>query len=383
VEHFREALAIAAALVDGIHYVLDLPRRRVMLTAAGREQVAPQAGRFPPPWAGRLQAEYLITQALSAIHLYRRDRDYMVIRDKVAIIDINTGRVMADRKWEHGLHQLIEAREGVDISPPNETLAKLSFQRFFPRYLRLAGMSGTVREVRRELASTYGLAVVRIPTRKPTQRRMRALHVYVDEASRWQAVVDDIRAASEAGRPMLIGTTTVERSEQVSAQLNALGLAHQVLNARLPHFEAKIVETAGKAGRITVATNMAGRGTDIALGPGVAERGGLHVISVEPNAAARIDRQLAGRAARQGDPGSYHPYAALTDPLIAEAWPPSLLRLFGRLADGSGRLPERLGRWLVVRGQHRLERRHELERRQLRHMDEVAANLLAFSGRAE
>jgi preprotein translocase subunit SecA len=380
---FHEALAIAAALVDGEHYIADAARRRVMLTAAGRGQLAPHANRFPAPWAGRLQTEYLITQALCALHLYHRDRDYMVVREKVVIIDLNTGRAMADRKWEHGLHQLIEAREGVAISPPNETLAKLSFQRFFPRYLRLAGMSGTVREVRRELAATYGLGVVAIPTRRASRRQLRPVQVFVDDASRWQAVLEDIRATNTQGRPLLIGTTTVERSEQLGEQLAALGLPHQLLNARLPHFEAKIVEAAGKAGRITVATNMAGRGTDIPLGPGVAARGGLHVISVEPNSAARIDRQLAGRAARQGDPGSYHAYAALSDALIAGAWPASLLRTICRLADADGRLPTWLGRLLVRHGQRRVERRHEFERRQLRRMDEVAANLLAFSGRAE
>jgi preprotein translocase subunit SecA len=380
---FREALDLAKTLVAGTDYCVDRDHQRVWLTDGGRQRLTSHRTCFPPPWSGRLQKEYLITQALSALHLYERDRQYLVADGKVVIIDTSTGRAMPDRQWEHGLHQLIETKEGVNLSVPNKSLAKLSFQQFFSRYLLLAGMTGTAYEVRRELRQAFGLTVVNIPTRRPSRRQCLPLKVYVNEAARWHAMISEIRGLATSGCALLIGTTTVEQSERMSAQLKQLGLRHQVLNARLLQLEAQIVATAGRAGCITVATNMAGRGTDIKLGPGVEERGGLHVISTEPNVAARIDRQLAGRAARQGDSGSYQPYASLSDEILKQNLPRWIRALLTGVASADGRLPTWLGCYLVRRAQLCIERRHAAERRRLRLLDKQAETLLAFSGPLE
>src|SRR5688500_19521826 len=223
---------------------------------------------------------------------------------------------MADRSWERGLHQMIEAKEGCPISGQQETLARISYQRFFRRYLRIAGMTGTAREVARELWSVYRLPVVSIPTIRPVRRRRLTDQVHVGVDAKWNAIVESLRRLHAEGRPVLVGTRSVAASEHLSELLNASGLAHRVLNARQDQEEAEVIAGAGSRGQITVATNMAGRGTDIRLGPGVAELGGLHVICSELHDSARIDRQLMGRCARQGDPGTVRQYMSLAGDVL-------------------------------------------------------------------
>src|SRR5205085_3217109 len=215
-----------------------------------------------------------------------------------------TGRPMPDRHWRDGLHQAVEAKEGVTITIASEHAAQVTFQNFYRLYKKLAGMSGTLLPNFWELRKVYRRWVTKIPTNRPVVRRQYADAVFPTEAAKFAAIVKQVQELNAQGRPILIGTRSVEKSEKLSALLTQVGIEHQVLNARQDANEAQIVSLAGQAGKVTVATNMAGRGTDIKLGPGVAAKGGLHVIGTERHEAERIDRQLAGRAGRQGDPGS-------------------------------------------------------------------------------
>jgi preprotein translocase subunit SecA len=302
----------------------------------------------------------------------------------VEIVDEFTGRVMADRSWERGLHQLIELKEGCLMSVQHETLARISYQRFFRRYLRLSGMTGTAREVGGELWSVYGLPVVHIPTNRPLRRSGRPDRLFPTTAAKWRAVVERVRQLHQEDLPVLVGTRSVAASEHLSSLLVEDGLDHQVLNAKFDSEEADIISRAGEAGRITIATNMAGRGTDIALGPGVADRDGLHVILTERHEARRIDRQLAGRCGRQGDPGTHEAFLSVEDPLLQgrrgglPAW------LAQRLSLPSDSL---LWRWLarrsIARAQRKLQRLHWRVRRDLLKYDEQREEMLSFTGRVE
>ncbi|NIO25469.1 MAG: prepilin peptidase, partial [Gammaproteobacteria bacterium] len=289
----RQALFLAGQLREGTDFILHPRERQLELLDRAEKRLTEIAEPLGGLWTGERRRRELVTQALTAKHLFLRDKQYLVRDDKIQIIDEHTGRVMADRAWERGLHQMIETKENVELTSNRETLARISYQRFFRRYLRLGGMSGTLEEVRGELWSVYGLGVVTVPTNRPMIRSERADLTYRRAVQKWTAIVKRIRAVHKRGRPILVGTRSVEDSEHLSRLLKRVKLEHQVLNAHQDEQEAEIVACAGEKGRITVATNMAGRGTDIKLGPGVKELGGLHVISSERNIARRIDRQLA------------------------------------------------------------------------------------------
>ena len=315
------ALDLARNLQQSEHWTLDAADRTVRLTEAGRAAVAERSAGLPGLFRARHAREALLSQALSALHLFARDRHYIVADGAVQIVDEYTGRVMPDRSWEQGLHQLIEAKEGVALTGARETLARITYQRFFNRYLQLSGMTGTAREVAGELRAVYGLRTVRLPTHRPIRRRDEGGTLLPNEAAKWDRVAARTEEVAATGRPVLVGTQSVEASEALSAVLARRGVPHVVLNARQDQEEAEVVAAAGHAGRVTVATNMAGRGTDIGLGPGVAERGGLHVILTGYHDSRRIDRQLAGRAARQGDPGSFESVVAADDDLFTRFAP--------------------------------------------------------------
>jgi preprotein translocase subunit SecA len=313
----------------------------------------------------------------------QRDTHYLVQDGKIQIVDEYTGRVMADRSWEHGLHQLIETKEGCALTSQHAPLARISYQRFFRRYLRLAGMTGTAREVRGELWSVYRLAVVSVPTHRLPRRRHVGTQVYASAAARWEAVVSRIIGIHTEGRPVLIGTRSVAASEHLSCLLTAAGLPHRVLNARQDRTEAEIIAQAGEPGRITVATNMAGRGTDIRLAPGVVERGGLYVLATEGHEARRIDRQLFGRCGRQGDPGSYELLASIEDELFT-VYTSGLWRCLSIMAASHSRsIVTGFGSYALQRAQRAAERRHARMRHDLLALDEHLETALAFSGRLE
>jgi preprotein translocase subunit SecA len=379
------ALRIAALLEEGTHFGLEPALRRVRFTDAGGEAVEDHAEVTgdDSPFASAREAREVVERALAALYLYARDQHYVVVDGKVQIVDEATGRAMPDRAWERGLHQMIEAKEGLEVTGTRETLARITYQRLFRRYLRLAGMTGTATEVAAEIGRTYGLSVVRIPLHRPSRRAGGDARCLVDAASKWQAVVDAIeRVAVYERRPVLVGTRTVRASEDLAAMLAVRGIEHVVLNARQDQDEALIIARAGEAGRVTVATNMAGRGTDIVLGAGVAEHGGLHVILTEYHESRRTDRQLFGRSARQGDPGSGEAIVALDDELfVTQA--PRLTRWLARRAAG-GRPVGALALALLRRAaQAAAEGRNRDAREANLKQDRRFARLLAFSGRGE
>jgi preprotein translocase subunit SecA len=276
----------------------------------------------------KLQADYeakaqkihSIGQLLKAYCLYVRDVQYVVQENKVIIVDENTGRLMTGRRWSDGLHQAVESKEGVEMERETQTLATVTIQNYFRLYTKLAGMTGTAETEAQEFYDIYKLGVLVIPTNKPCIRKDRNDSVYKTKREKFGAVLKEIQEIHSLGRPILVGTISVEVSEQLSRMLQRAGIVHSVLNAKFHQQEAEIVARAGQRGSVTIATNMAGRGTDIKLGPGVADLGGLHVLATERHESRRIDRQLRGRCSRQGDPGSSHFFISLED---------DLMRLFG------------------------------------------------------
>jgi preprotein translocase subunit SecA len=303
-EYHRHALRLAAQLSAPHDYRLDRARMTAALTDHGAAALEKASRDLGSVWRNGLHREETVCRALCALHLYLRDRHYLVSEGKVSIIDAATGRVAMGRVWSRGLHQLIELKEGCEPSGEQVTEAQITFQRFFRRYFHLAGMSGTLAEAGAELRQIYQLEVVKVPMRRASRRRRLPTRLYFRREDWFEAVIERVREMVRAGRPVLIGTDSVLDSEEFSTRLNQVGIEHEVLNARQDAHEADIVARAGEAGRVTVSTNIAGRGTDIPLAPGVAQRGGLHVLSCQRNASRRIDRQLFGRCARQGDPGS-------------------------------------------------------------------------------
>jgi preprotein translocase subunit SecA len=278
---------------------------------------------------------------------------------------------------------MIEAKEGCPITGQQETLARISYQRFFRRYLRIAGMTGTAREVARELWAVYRLPVVSIPTNRPVRRKRLPDQVYLTADQKWAAIVETLRRLHAEGRPVLVGTRSVAASEHLSELLKDVALPHQVLNARQDQEEAEVIATAGRRGAVTVATNMAGRGTDIRLAPGVVDLGGLHVLATERHDARRIDRQLFGRGGRQGDPGSFQAIVSLEDEIVQELFKGHAARLAGWLRPKGGRVPGWIGRLLVSLAQRSAERHHARTRRELLRIDDRLSDLLAFTGRPE
>ncbi len=315
---------LAAALEPGRHYRVDARHREVELLAPGRDWLAAQAEALPGIWRGAERRRELIEQSLTAREFFKRDRQYVVQEGQVVIVDEFTGRLMPNRNWSEGLHQAVEAQEGLAVTEPDETLARLSFQRFFRLYPRLAGMTGTAREAAAEFWHIYRLPVAPIPTHRPCCREVLPDALFAEADARWAAVAEEVLRLHAAGRPVLVGTRSVEASERLAAQLVARGVEHHVLNAVRHQEEAQIVAAAGQPGQITIATNMAGRGTDIRLGRGVAEAGGLHVIATERHESGRIDRQLFGRCARQGDAGSAQACVSLEDELLRRFLPAAL-----------------------------------------------------------
>ncbi len=379
----RQALFLAGQLRAGTDFLLHPRERQLELLDRGEQRLGEIAEPLGGLWSGKRRRRELVSQALSAQQLFIRDKHYLVRDDKIQIIDEHTGRVMADRAWERGLHQMIECKENVELTSNRETLARISYQRFFRRYLRLGGMSGTLDEVRGELWSVYGLGVVAVPTDRPMIRIQRPDRTYRRAVQKWTAIVKRIRAAHQRGRPVLVGTGTVEDSERLSRLLKRVKLKHQVLNAHQDEQEAEIVASAGEKGRITVATNMAGRGTDIKLGPGVKELGGLHVISSERHIARRIDRQLAGRCARQGDPGSYEAILSLEDELVGLYFGDGVKSLLSAIGRKNRPVPRWVASVLIALPQRMLERYHRRVRRELLKVDEQRGKLLAFTGAPE
>ena len=307
-------------LVNEKDFTVDEKANAVLLTDDGIVKAEKYFGIENYADSQNLELQHYVTQALKANYTMRADKDYMVKDNEIVIIDEFTGRLMEGRRYSDGLHQAIEAKEGVKIQRESKTLATITFQNYFRMYAKLSGMTGTALTEENEFREIYNLDVIVIPTNRPVQRIDQSDMVYKNESGKYKAIVEEIVKSHEKGQPVLVGTASVDRSEYISSLLKKRGIKHQVLNAKYHAQEAEIISHAGELGMVTIATNMAGRGTDIKLGEGVREAGGLKVLGTERHESRRIDNQLRGRSGRQGDPGESIFFISLED---------DLMRIFG------------------------------------------------------
>jgi len=364
----RWSASVADQFEDEEDYDFDHEKKTVELTREGRQKVRTLDKPPALDTMGMVNIYHFIERSILVEREYKLDRQYVVRDGEIVIVDEFTGRLAEGRKWREGLHQAVEAKQGVEVTVATGQAARVTIQDFFLRYEKLAGMTGTAIDSAAELRRIYHCHVLSIPTNKPAIRQRLRTQVFGTDEAKWQAVVEEVSALHAQGRPMLIGTRSIDKSEILSHLLAERGIPHQVLNANHIAAEAEIVKEAGEHGKVTVSTNMAGRGTDIKLGPGVADLGGLHVILTEMHDASRIDRQLSGRCGRQGDRGSFRQYLALDDDLLLAGLGPKKsdrLKAYGEKAVGP------LDRFssLFRRAQARVERRHFRQRRALMYFE--------------
>ena len=367
----RRAMALAETFTQGRDFVRDAFDYVPQLTQEGVNRLERAAEGWDGPWRVRLIREELIRAALAARHALERDRHYLVRDGKIVLIDPLSGRPTPDRHWGHGLSLMVETKEGLTATGEKKSLASVSFQRFFRQYARVCGMSGTVREVADELYAVYGLKLARIPRRLPLRRRREPGRIFARREELWPEAAERARAFQSSGQPALVAVRSVLEAERASAALTAAGVAHRVLSAAQDGAEAEIVARAGERGAVTVVTNMAGRGTDIRLQEGVAELGGLAVFVCERHDSRRVDRQLIGRCARQGDPGLVVEWATRQDSVLQVLSPRwrRALAIWPRAIWRGITMAQKIG---DARG---LKARLQLLRR-----DEFLARMLAFAG---
>jgi len=368
VECYKWSAKVAGEFVEDEDYEYDHEKRTAELTREGRRK----ARLLPKPEAmdtiGMVNIYQYLERAILVDREYHLDRQFVVRDGEVVIVDEFTGRLAEGRKWRDGIHQAVEAMQGVEVTVATGQAARITIQDFFLRYEKLAGMTGTAMDSARELRKIYRCYVLPIPTNRPAIRQRMPTRVFGTADAKWAAVVDEVCQLNAEGRPVLIGTRSIDKSEQLSKLLEARGIEHRVLNAHHIAAEAEIVARAGLCGKVTVSTNMAGRGTDIKLGEGIAELGGLHVICTEMHDAGRIDRQLIGRCGRQGDPGSFRQYLALEDDLLDTGFGPKKARKYQQLGEDSERQFDSLG-GLFRKAQKKVERRHFRQRKMLMHFE--------------
>ena len=331
-DNYYKLAKIVPHLVKDEDYTIDEKQKTIAPTDSGIAKVEKMLGVENLYDSENIELNHLLGASLRAYAMMHRDTDYVVKDGEVVIVDEFTGRLMFGRRYSDGLHQAIEAKEGVKIQRESQTLATITFQNYFRMYEKLAGMTGTAKTEENEFLKIYKLPVIVVPTNKPIKRIDYPDVIYKTKKAKMKAVINTIKECHAKGQPVLVGTTSIVQSEEVSAQLKRQGIDHKVLNAKYHEMEAEIIKDAGQKGAVTIATNMAGRGTDISLGEGVAEVGGLYVIGTERHESRRIDNQLRGRAGRQGDPGASRFFLSLED---------DLMRLFG--SDNIANIMEKLG----------------------------------------
>ncbi|MCA9270181.1 MAG: translocase, partial [Planctomycetales bacterium] len=340
-------------------------KKTVELNFAGRQLVR----SLPKPdvlgATGFVDLYDYVERAIKVGREFFLNHHYIVSEGEIVIVDESTGRVAEGRKWSRGIHQAVEAKEGVEVTVDSGQAARITVQDFFRRYRFLAGMTGTATTSAREFRKIYKLPVIDVPTNRPERRVQYEDRVFATSAAKWEAIVAEVVELNQQGRPVLIGTKTIHHSEHLAKLLREAGIAHEVLNAHLIAEEARIVAQAGQPGRVMVATNMAGRGTDIKLADGVAELGGLHVICTELHDSARIDRQLIGRCARPGDPGSYRFFMSAEDDILTTGFSPDAAAKLARSAAQAGELSNY--RKVFRKAQRRVESRHYRQRMVLLH----------------
>ncbi len=376
----RVADEVARELVEGQDFVRDDQLRTVELYASAKERMHQHKDRLGRFYRESTWLEELLQKALIARCYFERDRQYVVQDKEIIIVDDFTGRLMQGRSWKQGLQQAIEAKEDLPITDPSESVTSLSFQRFFRFYRRLSGITGTARESAHEFWEVYNLSFIRIPRHRPLQRVDNPSRVYPDTGSKWEALLDEIESVHETGRPILVGTRSIHDSERISEQLSHRGVAHRLLNASREREEAQIIALAGHRDGVTIATNMAGRGTDIKLHDDVIKLGGLHVIATELNESLRIDRQLYGRAGRQGDPGTSSTLVSLEDGVLIQHG-----KFIKQIMDALFRLPpfparDRLARLALRLAQRKAERTARTQRGGVTRRDSWIEEVFAMSG---
>jgi preprotein translocase subunit SecA len=421
VRKYAEADRVARLLKRGAHFEVKEKERTAHMTDDGVREAEKLAGLESFYTPGNMEWPHLIDNALKAHHLYKRDRDYVVMNGEIVIVDEFTGRLMTGRQWSDGLHQAVEAKERVRIKEENQTLATITLQNYFKLYRKLAGMTGTAMTEANEFWKVYKLDVIAIPTNRPLTRSSEPDVIYRTEHEKYRSILDEIKQIHESGRPILVGTTSIERSEYISDMLGKYGISHQVLNAKFHEYEAEIVAQAGRKSMVTIATNMAGRGTDIILGGNpefmawadlkalkdadgrplyptrlevppevwrdavakyepemkvegreVAALGGLHIIGTERHESRRIDNQLRGRAGRQGDPGSSRFFLSLEDDLMrkfAGEWVSAVLTRLG-MEEGEA-IESKMVTRRIEGAQKKVEERNFDARKNLLEYDEV------------
>jgi preprotein translocase subunit SecA len=366
---YRWAAEFAPRFQEDSEYDYDHEKRKVELTYEGRQLLRSLPRPKELDAVGLVDQYEYMERAIKVLRDYTLDRHYVVRDGEIVIVDEFTGRLAEGRKWRDGIHQAIEAKEKVDVTTATGQAARITVQDLFLRYRRLAGMTGTATTSAREMAKIYKVNVLAIPTNRPAIRKRLPDRVFGTSEEKWKAIAEEVAELHAQGRPVLIGTRSIDKSEIVSRLLSQKGIVHQVLNARHIAMEADIVAAAGQMGKVTVATNMAGRGTDIRLGPGVLEVNGLHVICSEMHESARIDRQLIGRCGRQGDPGTYRQYLALDDDILLNGLGPKRsrsLKEVGRAANNGALLKYAP---LFRRAQKKVERDHLRQRMILMYHD--------------
>lgn len=377
---YRFAAELAETLELDQDFEKDVEKQSCELLGRGRSRVRATVRPAALGDSGLLDMYEAVERALRAKHFFTRDRQYVVRDGKIVIIDEFTGRAAEGRSWRDGLHQAVEAKESfgtgteeVEVTAGSGHAARITIQDLFARWPHLAGMTGTIATSAGELSRTYDVAVALVPTNKPAIRRRLQPAVCLDQADTFARIVAEVAELYAIGRPVLIGTRSIDKSEALSELLSAAGLHHTVLNARHIEKEADIVAQAGQHGQITVSTNMAGRGTDIKLGEGVFDVGGLHVICTELHDSARIDRQLVGRCGRQGDPGTWRQYVSLNDDILVQGFGPvRAARIISGLRRRLGANPESLLK-TFRRAQRRVEARHRRQRRILEYVERQRA----------
>lgn len=374
------AQKIVGELIPDVHYRRNLRFKEIEMTKEGLAKIAEDAGKLPGVWRGDNRRLELAIQALVAREFFHKDKQYIIVNEKIVIVDEFTGRPMPQRTWREGMHQAIEAKEGLKISDPTETIARLSFQRFFRCFHKLSGMSGTAREAAGELWQVYKLPVILIPTNRPCIREQRPDQIFASERAKWEAVAKEIVHVHKTGRPLLVGTRSVAASEKLAKMLAEVGLHCSILNATRLKEESALISIAGEEGRITIATNMAGRGTDIILGRSVAAQGGLHVIATERHESGRVDRQLFGRSARQGDPGSAQAFVSIEDELVTRHLRPTMQNILEKAVTRRFKGWEQVAKFSFNQAQLKAQRLSYKQRRGVMGADLWLGEALSFAG---
>jgi preprotein translocase subunit SecA len=373
-EQYHRFAAVAKKLQPETDYLLEEKQHAVSLTEEGIAKTEKMLG-VKNMYEGDITAVHFMDNALKAHAMYHRDKEYVVKDGEVVIVDEFTGRLMPGRRWSDGLHQAVEAKEGVKIQRETRTFATITIQNYFRMYAKLAGMTGTAATEAEELFKVYKLEVTQIPTHRPMVRKDDPDLVYATEQGKWSAVIQDVKERNARGQPVLIGTTSVDKSQRLSDELRRHGIKHEVLNAKNHEREALIIAEAGQKGGVTLSTNMAGRGVDILLGPGVVELGGLHVIGTERHEARRIDNQLRGRAGRQGDPGTTRFFNSLEDDLIRIFASERVAGLLGSMGmNDEAPIESRMVTGAITQAQIKVETRNFDMRKRALEFDDVLNN---------